>query len=408
MQYISVKQAAEQWGVTTRRVQDLCNQGRIPGAQRWERSWMLPANAVYPARKTAASSEYNLPMPRKSPFLTMTDLYNTPGSAQKSIDNMEGQPEAQELFAAEVAYHQGEMEAIYGHINTILRSHSGFYSVIAGGMLLSLCAMWTGDLSLWNQAKIHICEAPCRSKEDQDILDLALASVDLAIGDNRKFPEWFRIGCFERLPPDAHPAAKVYYMKYMIIWANEVALDKNTLDGTCGLGSMRAIPFLLEPLISQAMVDRTVLVELYLRLMCATVYKNTGNLERATMHLDRAIALALPDRLYGPLVEQRRHLGYLLDDRLALVDEEALKRVKLLDKQLHQGWIKLHNQILQRNVSGQLSVREREVARLAAFGLTDAEIADQLNLSRSTVKSLVAMAKNKTGAVKRNELAIYL
>ena len=35
MNLITVKQAAEKWGVTPRRVQWLCKEGRIKGAVRW-------------------------------------------------------------------------------------------------------------------------------------------------------------------------------------------------------------------------------------------------------------------------------------------------------------------------------------------------------------------------------------
>ena len=131
-------------------------------------------------------------------------------------------------------------------------------------------------------------------------------------------------------------------------------------------------------------------------------------MEQATQHLDKAIALSLPDRLLGPLVEYRRQLGYLLDDRLALVDADALKEVKALHKQLNAGWTKLHNAVLEKSVSISLSQWEREVARLAAFGCSDAEIAAQLNLSKSTVKSIITMAKNKTGAIKRSELVAFI
>ncbi|MBQ8579609.1 MAG: hypothetical protein IJ448_02820 [Oscillospiraceae bacterium] len=408
MKFITVKEAAQKWGVTTRRVQDLCKQGRIPGAQRWERSWMLPEQAVYPAHKSAAQGPYNLPMPRKSPFLDMTDLYHTPGTAEQCIAALQNQPEAQMLFAAEIAYHRGEIDLVYEHAQTILSSYSGFYSVIAGGMLLALCAMWRGDIQLWNQAKMHICAAPCNSREDQEILALSLAAVGLRILDTRGFPEWFMRGSFTALPADAHPSAKVYYIQYLLYCAHEIALDKIVLDGVSGLGSMRTMPYILEPFITQAIVDKTVMVELFLRLQCACAYQRSGDMARATYHMDRAIALALPDRLLGPLVEHRRQLGYLLDDRLNLVSPETLRQIKALEKQQHQGWVKLHNHVLQKNVSGTLSVREREVARLAAFGLSDAQIAEQLMLSKATVKSLISMAKNKTGAQKRAELAIYI
>ena len=45
MNYISVREAAERWEMTPRRVQVLCNDGRIDGAQRVGNVWPIPENA---------------------------------------------------------------------------------------------------------------------------------------------------------------------------------------------------------------------------------------------------------------------------------------------------------------------------------------------------------------------------
>ncbi len=369
---------------------------------------MLPADATYPIHKMDEHARYHLPMPRKSPFLDMTDLYNEPGSAQAAIDALRDQPEAQELLAAEIAYAQANIDAVYDCAQSILSSHSGFYSVIAGGMLLAQCALWKGDEVMWKMAKMHICEAPWHNTLDQSIIGLSLSAVELGIRNTRDFPDWFTSGCFEKLPADAHPAAKVFYVRYMMALAHERAMDKQATHSENGLNYMRFMPMLIEPFIAQAVVDKTVLVEIYLRLLCAAAYQSNGQIEKATEHVDRAIALALPDMLLAPMVELRRQLGYLLDDRLALQDQEALKQLKILHKQQHAGWTKLHNAVLERQFSARLSVREREVARLAAYGLSDGQIAEQLMLSKSTVKSLISMAKNKTGAIKRADLAEFV
>jgi len=41
---IGTEAAAARLGITMRRVQILCEQGRIPGAQRIGRTWAIPAN----------------------------------------------------------------------------------------------------------------------------------------------------------------------------------------------------------------------------------------------------------------------------------------------------------------------------------------------------------------------------
>ncbi|MEA1975987.1 MAG: Fic family protein [Bacillota bacterium] len=48
MEYISVKEASEKWGITDRRVRVLCSEGRIEGITKIGRSWAIPNNAVKP------------------------------------------------------------------------------------------------------------------------------------------------------------------------------------------------------------------------------------------------------------------------------------------------------------------------------------------------------------------------
>lgn len=43
--YMSVKQAAEKWGVSDRRVRTLCAEGKIPGVVREGRAWKIPESA---------------------------------------------------------------------------------------------------------------------------------------------------------------------------------------------------------------------------------------------------------------------------------------------------------------------------------------------------------------------------
>ena len=56
--YMSIKEAAEKWKVSTRRVQVLCAERRITGAARLGRTWAIPANAEKPADKRVRSGNY--------------------------------------------------------------------------------------------------------------------------------------------------------------------------------------------------------------------------------------------------------------------------------------------------------------------------------------------------------------
>ena len=49
MKYITPKEAAEKWGISDRRIQLLCKQGRIEGVYRLGWTWAIPENAEKPA-----------------------------------------------------------------------------------------------------------------------------------------------------------------------------------------------------------------------------------------------------------------------------------------------------------------------------------------------------------------------
>lgn len=58
MEYLSVTQTAEKWGISGRRIQRLCTEGRIPGAMKIGSYWAVPANAAKPKDARIKSGKY--------------------------------------------------------------------------------------------------------------------------------------------------------------------------------------------------------------------------------------------------------------------------------------------------------------------------------------------------------------
>lgn len=50
-EYISVKQAAEKWQISERRIQKLCEEKRIDGVVRLGHAWLIPRNSEKPVDK---------------------------------------------------------------------------------------------------------------------------------------------------------------------------------------------------------------------------------------------------------------------------------------------------------------------------------------------------------------------
>lgn len=84
--------------------------------------WLLPRNALRPVDgrtkegragqiEAVRRAEADMPLPRKTPFLYMSDLYSVPGTADEAAKKLFYHHEAQVLFEAEVAYSRGEVDA---------------------------------------------------------------------------------------------------------------------------------------------------------------------------------------------------------------------------------------------------------------------------------------------------------
>lgn len=58
MKYLSIKETAEKWGISVRRVQVLCAQGRIDGVIRIGSTWGIPEIAKKPKDARIRSGRY--------------------------------------------------------------------------------------------------------------------------------------------------------------------------------------------------------------------------------------------------------------------------------------------------------------------------------------------------------------
>ena len=56
--YISLKEAAEKWGIGGRRINTLCLEGRIEGAIKFGNTWAIPEDAKKPKDERIKTGKY--------------------------------------------------------------------------------------------------------------------------------------------------------------------------------------------------------------------------------------------------------------------------------------------------------------------------------------------------------------
>lgn len=410
MQYITAKEAAEKWGITIRRVQDLCKNHGIHGAVRWGRGWMIPADANRPADRRkklpVVKAATIAVLPRKNPAIVFSNIYNVPGTADSVADNMTDRPVAAQLFRAQIAYCRGDFRGSRAIVEALEDIPKGHDLQIGCGVTMGNCAMVAGDLDLWSKAKEEIAAAHCHDTRDRLAVNFWLAALECELRETDTFPLWFARGQFDVLPGDSFPGMRYYYLRYLHLVGMEYAMGHRGAEDA--KHKLALFAHAAEPLIAQSKKEGALISEAYQRLVAAVSYHNLDMDTMAIHHLDIAIDLLLPDRLYMILAEYRRQLDFLMDERLTAKDPAAAAAVKNLNKQFLSGWTKLQKAERGKLISNELTTREREVAKLAAFGLSNQEIANRLNISLNTVKQALRNAMDKTGALRRTEISAYL
>ena len=58
MEYLSISQVSEKWGVSVRRIQTLCVTGRIPGVTQIGSYWAIPSDAEKPKDERIKTGRY--------------------------------------------------------------------------------------------------------------------------------------------------------------------------------------------------------------------------------------------------------------------------------------------------------------------------------------------------------------
>ncbi len=122
------------------------------------------------------------------------------------------------------------------------------------------------------------------------------------------------------------------------------------------------------------------------------------------MYMDKAIALALPDGLYGVLTEYVRHFEGLLEERIALVDKGAVEIVTELYRRYSVGWVALSGKVRNKYIATNLTQREHECAKLTAFGFSPSKISKMLHISESSVVQALQRVYSKMGIIGKSEI----
>ena len=398
--YLSLREAAQKWGVSERRINQYCTEGRIAGAQRIGKAWAIPSNAQKPGDPRRMRQQGKIPPLQTSAggrlnHANLMPLMNTafvPGNCQAAALAMTPGPR-RDIALAEYHYFSGQPEAAAKEAEAYLTSPDI-------GAKLSACLIYA-------YANLSLGRIP-RARFALDELNAALASAGKESPEFRaaaafvasagavllhlpmpdKLPE---IESFLPLLPPGLRAFALYVQAHYLYLKKEYSKSAGTVEATLAMGaSAYPIP------------------AIYLHLVAVMDYMSLKQSEQAQGHLLTAWEMARPDDLIEGFGEHHGLLGAMLEAVIKPKWPEDFKRIIDITYRFSSGWRRVHNPITGHDVADDLTTTEFAIAMLAARNWTTQEIAEHLNISVNTVKSHISEAMRKLNVRSRKSLKQYM
>lgn len=398
--YLSLREAAQKWGVSERRINQYCTEGRIAGAQRIGKAWAIPSNAQKPGDPRRMRQQGKIP-PLQTPaggrlnHANLMPLMNTafvPGNCRTAALAMPPGPR-RDIALAEYHYFSGQPEAAAKEAEVHLTSPDI-------GAKLSACLIYAyANLSLGRipQARFALDELnadlAAAGKESPEFRAAAAfvasaGAVLLHLPMPDKLPE---IESFLPLLPPGLRAFALYVQAHYLYLKKEYSKSAGTVEATLAMGaSAYPIP------------------AIYLHLVAVMDYMSLKQSEQAQGHLLTAWEMARPDDLIEGFGEHHGLLGAMLEAVIKPKWPEDFKRIIDITYRFSSGWRRVHNPITGHDVADDLTTTEFAIAMLAARNWTTQEIAEHLNISVNTVKSHISEAMRKLNVRNRKSLKQYM
>lgn len=391
MEYISAKEAAERWGIQVRGVQELCKAGRIQGAFKFERSWMIPASAKKPedprrtARKDSRTVSYG-----DYPSLIAYCTRMSPGSLS-GIPIGITSPAAIRQFNAEQLYYTGELDACREMLRSGGADPETLLSRLSLMLPLSICL---GETQTFNDTL-----AALRGLIDQDsgsvcsrAARLLHSCTALGLYMPHFVPEWIRDGQFAGLPAELIPFAIYTRSKYLLTAKREAEAKA---------AAETALSFL-------PVESGFSLIHLYLRLICSAALCAAGDMHASEAHLRETMSLAMPYDYVIPFTEFLTLHSGLIESVSQQEYPEQYRRVIQLWTRCWKNWMAFRGRLTMSSATAILSNREYHLAHLLADDLTYAEAAERLGMSVGSVKNMASVIYAKLHVGGKTELKNYV
>lgn len=366
MRYITVKEASEKWGITTRQICKLCSNGRIPGAEKRSKVWMIPYNAKKPCDGRKSESENDF-----EPALL---LFNPD---YLDNNNITDNKEASILCEAQRLYLEGKVQEGYELINSLSVKDKS-YTFVA------------------NMIKMIILNRLGRKEEVELLCDWLYKETNEG---KKRIEHLIFLSFWEyEIDFDDFPKGEEIQLEIMPLFAFiEARKELNKIIRS----SARQNIFNLE-IICDSLIDKNCpLILAYYHIFLAVYYNALAEKSAYMHHIMKAVNILLPRKWYMPLAEYSSTIDLSF---IKNIDEKAYLEVMNQSKIAIISYIKmgiLDDICISPKLSPAINI---QIAFLLMHGKNNREIAEELGITQYKVKQHIDDIAMAIGATSKKEI----
>lgn len=393
MEYITVQDAAENWGISQRIVQKYCACGRIDGADKVSGVWRIPAGARRPQDRRTTKEADSGENCCYSEIMPLMNSSFPPGKCLEYIENMDSCLQ-KEIAFAEYFYFTGRPELAAEKAELYLTNHNRDIRLSACLIYayanLSIGKMQNAKYALGEiKAMAEHCqwENSAKAKAAESFMAFS-AAVLLHLPLPKVIPS---VDEYIYLLPAGLKAFALYVTAHYLYLQGDYSRSLGIVEGALAMdGSSYPIP------------------SIYLHLVAVMDLMSLKKRDEARAHLLSAWKTAKPDDLIEGFGEHHGLLGGMLEAVIKKDWPEDFKRIIAITYRFSEGWRKVHNPYTGHDVADNLTTTEFTVAMLAARGWKNMEIGDLMNISPNTVKKYISTILQKLHINSRKDLKKYM
>lgn len=387
MEYISTKEAATKWGISTSRITLLANEGRIPGAYRLGKSWLIPASATKPEPLEASRPGTAKKVPDKFSF----PLYHFRPD-WSSVKESQLSKQQQILLQAETAVLECRFADAYPLLESILKIPDDIVSEIACLWNAGICCIALNKPD--NYSKIDLQLQMLLSKDFPHRNDLVILRDVL-----RSYVETIDFAASHyTYSPDIHEQC----IPLACILLGYAGLTKESLK------PFSADTALLELNLRLLKTTGAVIAMEFMHCYLLGIYYMRQEIENAKKHAKAAVQIAFENKFYFPLVTYYRYYAQTFSPILEQYPQEFQKHCHECISQYEENFTSFLSSISEYAIFSRFTGEDYTYAHEVFMGLTNTRIAEKLGVSKQTVKRRIQKMCEKLDVNSKKELIEYL